>query len=139
MRSIVMTSSLFERRSFLKKAGQSLFAVPALSAMGRVGLGQESHKKHGGKEQGWVGKPFSYTPRVTLNVRDYGATGDGKTNDRVALQETIDRCGVFGGGEVVVPAGDYLTGALALRSDVVLRLEKDATLLGTPDVDDYPV
>ena len=134
-----MASRLFERRSFLKKAGQSLLAVPALSAMGGVGLAEVSPKKHGSMAQGWEGKPFSYTPKVTLNVRDYGATGDGKTNDRVALQETIDRCAVFGGGEVVVPAGDYLTGALALRSDVVLRLEKDATLLGTPEFDDYPV
>ncbi|HUZ94787.1 MAG TPA: glycosyl hydrolase family 28 protein [Edaphobacter sp.] len=131
-----MASHLFERRSFLKKAGQSLLAVPALSAMGAVA---EMPGKHGGKARGWDGSPFAYTPKVTLNVRDYGATGDGKTNDRVALQETIDRCGVFGGGEVVVPAGDYVTGALALRSDVVLRLEKDATLLGTPDFDDYPV
>ncbi|HEY5253256.1 MAG TPA: glycosyl hydrolase family 28-related protein [Acidobacteriaceae bacterium] len=131
-----MTDHLFERRSFLKKAGQSLLVVPALSAMGAAA---ESPGKHCGKEHGWDGKPFAYTPKVTLNVRDYGATGDGKTNDRVALQETIDRCGVFGGGEVVVPAGNYITGALALRSNVVLRLEKDATLLGTPDFDDYPV
>jgi len=134
-----MAGDLFERRSFLKKAGQSLLAVPALSVMGKVGTAQATHKKHEGRESGWSGRPFSYTPKITLNVRDYGATGDGKTNDRVALQETIDRCAVFGGGEVLVPAGSYLTGALALRSDVVLRLDKDATLLGTPDFADYPV
>ncbi|MDW5266884.1 MULTISPECIES: glycosyl hydrolase family 28-related protein [Acidobacteriaceae] len=131
-----MTSHLFERRSFLKMAGQSLLALPAMSAIGALA---ELPGKHGGKAHGWDGRPFAYTPKVTLNVRDYGAAGDGKTNDRVALQEAIDRCGVFGGGEVVVPEGNYVTGALALRSNVVLRLEKDATLLGTPDFDDYPV
>lgn len=134
-----MTSGLFERRSFLKKAGQSLLAIPALSAMDRAGLAQEHHKSHAARRQGWTDQPFAFTPKVTLNVRDYGATGDGKTNDRTALQETIDRCGVFGGGEVRVPAGDYLTGALELRSNVVLRLEQGATLLGTPDFADYPV
>ncbi|MGP8243948.1 MAG: glycoside hydrolase family 28 protein [Bryobacteraceae bacterium] len=76
---------------------------------------------------------------VTLNIRDYGATGDGKTKDTGAIQQTIDRCSVFGGGEVLVPAGDYLTGAIALRSNTLLRLEKDATILGTPDFADYPV
>jgi polygalacturonase len=134
-----MASDLFERRSFIKKAGQSLLALPALSVMNTVGAAQATHRKHEGQGRGWSGKPFSYTPKVTLNVRDYGATGDGKTNDRVALQETIDRCAVFGGGEVLVPAGSYVTGALALRNDIVLRLDKDATLLGTPDFADYPV
>ncbi|HZY72622.1 MAG TPA: glycoside hydrolase family 28 protein [Edaphobacter sp.] len=107
--------------------------------MNTVGAAQATHRKHESQGHGWSGKPFSYTPKVTLNVRDYGATGDGKTNDRVALQETIDRCAVFGGGEVLVPAGSYVTGALALRNDIVLRLDKDATLLGTPDFADYPV
>src|ERR1035437_6818957 len=78
-------------------------------------------------------------PAVTLNVRDYGATGDGKTKDTLAIQQTIERCSVFGGGEVVVPAGDYLTGALALRSNVVLRVEAGATLNGSPDMADYPL
>ena len=78
-------------------------------------------------------------PRVTLNVRDYGATGDGTTKDTIALQETIERCAVFGGGLAVVPAGKYLTGTLALRSGVTLHLEKDAELLGSPDMADYPL
>lgn len=76
---------------------------------------------------------------ISLNVRDYGAKGDGATKDTLALQLTIERCAAFGGGEVVVPAGDYLTGALALRSNVVLRIEKDASLLGSPDMADYPL
>ena len=78
-------------------------------------------------------------PAVTLNVRDYGATGDGKTKDTLAIQQTIERCSVFGGGEVVVPAGDYLTGALVLRSGVTLRIEDGATLNGSTDMADYPL
>ncbi|HXR04828.1 MAG TPA: glycosyl hydrolase family 28 protein, partial [Verrucomicrobiae bacterium] len=44
-----------------------------------------------------------------------------------------------GGSVVVVPAGNYLIGSIELKSHTTLRLEKDARLLGSPDLDDYPV
>jgi polygalacturonase len=77
--------------------------------------------------------------KLSLNVRDFGAKGDGTTKDTTALQQAIDRCWVLGGGEVLVPAGEYLTGALALRSNTILRLLKDANIVGSPDLADYPV
>jgi polygalacturonase len=79
---------------------------------------------------------------VTLNVRDYGAVGDGATKDTAAIQQTIDRCAVLGasgGGEVLIPAGNYLTGALQLRSHTLLRLAPEAIITGTDNMDDYPV
>jgi polygalacturonase len=76
---------------------------------------------------------------VTLSVRDFGATGNGATKDTAAIQQTIDRCWALGGGEALVPAGTYLTGAIALKTNTTLRLEKDAIILGTPDFADYPV
>lgn len=79
------------------------------------------------------------TPQLSLNVRDFGAVGDGKTKDTAAIQQAIDRAYVLGGGEVVLPAGDYLTGAVALKSNTTLHLSKDATILGTADFTDYPV
>lgn len=86
-------------------------------------------------------KPRAARPAssLALSVRDFGATGDGKTKDTAAIQEAIDRCAALGGGEVRFPAGDYLTGAVALRSNTLLRLDAQASLLGTPDFDDYPV
>jgi len=81
----------------------------------------------------------SASARVTLNVRDFGATGDGKTKDTAAIQQAIDRVYVLGGGEVLVPAGTYFTGAIPLRSNTTLHLEKDAIIAGTPDFADYPV
>ncbi len=77
-------------------------------------------------------------PTVTLNVRDFGAKADGLTKDTAAFQEALDRCAVLG-GEVLVPAGNYRTGAIALRSNTLLRLEKDAIISGTPDFADYPI
>ncbi len=88
---------------------------------------------------GQAAAPGLSTPIITLNVRDFGATGDGKTKDTAAIQQAIDRAYVFGGGEVVVPPGNYLTGAIALRSNTTLHLEKDATIVGTPDFADYPI
>src|SRR5436305_1213643 len=76
---------------------------------------------------------------LTLNVRDFGATGDGATKDTAAIQQALDRCSVLGGGEVLVPAGNYLTGAIALRSNTLLRLEEGASLMGSPDITDYPI
>jgi polygalacturonase len=78
-------------------------------------------------------------PALTFNVRDFGAAGDGTTKDTAAFQQALDRCAVLGGGEVVVPPGNYLTGAIALRSRTTLRLERDATLQGSPNFTDYPV
>jgi polygalacturonase len=77
--------------------------------------------------------------RLTLNVRDFGATGDGTTKDTAAIQKAVDRCGVLGGGEVLFPAGTYLSGAIALRSNTTLRLTENATIAGSSDFADYPV
>ena len=77
--------------------------------------------------------------RAPLNVRAFGATGDGKTKETVAFQKALDACATVGGGEVIVPAGDYLIGSIDLKSNTTLRLEAEAKLLGSPDLDDYPV
>ncbi len=74
-----------------------------------------------------------------LDVRDFGAAGDGRTLDTEAIQRAIEACGVAGGGTVHFPAGAYVTGALVLRSHVTLHLEAGAVLLGSEDPVDYPV
>jgi len=73
----------------------------------------------------------------TVNVRDYGAAGDGVTKDTTSLQAAIDACAAAGGGLVLVPPGDYLTGAVHLKSNIELHLQAGATLRGSPDRDDY--
>jgi len=81
----------------------------------------------------------SFARNLSLNVRDFGAAGNGTTKDTAAIQKAIDRCGVLGGGEVLFPEGSYLTGAVQLRSNTTLRLASGATILGSPDFADYPV
>ncbi|QAY78579.1 glycoside hydrolase family 28 protein [Sphingosinicella sp. BN140058] len=76
---------------------------------------------------------------LRLDPRDFGARGDGVTKDSAALQQALDRCAVLGGGEVVVDGGTYLTGALRIFSNTILRIEAGATLQGSPDLADYPI
>lgn len=83
--------------------------------------------------------PKAPTTGVRLDPREYGAKGDGTTKDTIALQTTLDRCAVLGGGQVVVPAGTYLTGAIRIGSSTTLVLEEGATLQGSPDLADYPI
>ena len=74
-----------------------------------------------------------------LNVRECGAVGDGATNCTAAIQRAIDRCAAAGGGTVLVPAGQFVTGSLWMRSNISLHLDSGACLLGSTDVSDYPV
>jgi hypothetical protein len=63
------------------------------------------------------------------NARDFGATGDGSTDDTAALQKALDGAGVTG-GIVVLPPGTYVTRRLTLHSGVHLRGSGgDATVL----------
>ncbi len=56
-------------------------------------------------------------------ITDYGAKTDGSIST-AAIQKAIDYCFKSGGGTVVVPEGDYVTGGLRIRSGVRLHLKK---------------
>src|SRR4051812_42767034 len=76
---------------------------------------------------------------MQFNVVQFGAVADGETLTTAQLQETIDACAKAGGGTVVIPAGNYVTGTLWLRSNITLHLEPGATLLGSQRFDDFPM
>lgn len=78
--------------------------------------------------------------KTTLfNVYDYGAKGDGITNDQEAIQKAIDACKGTG-GTVLFSDGIFLTGQLLLGSDMTLEVDSSAILLGIQSDEDsaYP-
>jgi len=77
-------------------------------------------------------------PRVVYDVREFGAKGGRTRNEAAALQAAIDACDADGGGTVSVPAGDYLSGALFLKSHVSLYLEAGATIYASTRPEDFP-
>ncbi len=83
---------------------------------------------------------LSFTTRAETacySAVDFGAVGDGKTLNTAALQTAINF--LPEGGRLVLPTGQYLTGALMLKSHMTLELEEGAVLLGSTDKADYPV
>ena len=73
-----------------------------------------------------------------FDVRDFGAVGNGVTKDTIAIQKAIDACHDHGGGRVVLDGGMFLTAPIMLKSGVELHVEASATILGSPDLSDYP-
>lgn len=73
---------------------------------------------------------------VTLNVRDFGAKGDGVSDDTKFIQAAILSCPK--NSRVLVPAGTYKITSLFLKSNLNLELAKDAELLAETDRYAYP-
>jgi polygalacturonase len=76
---------------------------------------------------------------VTIgNIGDFGAIGDGTTNDQLAIQAAIDSVASGGGGTVIIPSGKtFCTGSLELTSNVTLHLEAGAVLTGSANPAHY--
>ncbi len=76
--------------------------------------------------------------QMIYNVLEYGAEGDGVSNDTCPIQRAIDDCSSAGGGRVLLPGGHvYRSGSLVLKSDVELHLEMGAVLKGSDCLEDY--
>ena len=68
----------------------------------------------------------------TYNVHDFGAKGDGKTLDHIAINKAIEVATASGGGQVLLPAGTYLCGSIRMKSNVDLHLMAGAKILAAP-------
>ena len=73
----------------------------------------------------------------TLDIRRFGAIGDGAHDDTAAIQAAISCCPE--NGRVLIPAGDWLTGPLFLKSRTRVELRKDATLHLSADRKHFPI
>ena len=69
---------------------------------------------------------------------DVAVVADGVTNSTKEIQKAIDDCAKAGGGVVTFKPGNYVTGALFLKSNVHLRIDTGVSLLGSQEDADYP-
>ena len=67
-------------------------------------------------------------PSRDFDITRFGAKGDGVTDCTAALRDAIAACANAGGGRVVVPSGQFVTGAIRLQSRVNLHLADEAVL-----------
>jgi polygalacturonase len=83
-------------------------------------------------------KPPSF-PSRTFDVTKFGAVGNNLTDNTDAFKAAIAACEKAGGGHVIVPAGEFVTGAIELKTRVDLHLDARATIRFTRDQAKYPV
>lgn len=73
----------------------------------------------------------------TLNVKRFGAKGDGEKDDTAAIQAAILSCPP--GGRVLIPAGNYKTGPLFLKSHITIEFKSGAALQLKTDRTEFPI
>jgi len=76
--------------------------------------------------------------KYMVKVNSFGAVSDGQTVCSQAIQKAIDDCAKKGGGIVTFAPGTYVSGSIFLKSNVQIRIDKDVTILGSQNFDDYP-
>lgn len=69
------------------------------------------------------------TGQQVVRITDFGASPTATAQDnQTAINQAILTCSQQGGGKVVVPAGEWTTGAITLRSHVNLEIQQGAIL-----------
>jgi polygalacturonase len=76
-------------------------------------------------------------PAGVFDIREFGATPDGKTKATEAFRQAIAKASAAGGGTVLVPPGKWLTGPIHLASNINLHVSEGAELLFSQDFSDY--
>jgi len=73
---------------------------------------------------------------MEVNVKDFGAIGDGICDDTLAIQKAIDYCSEIK-GRVIFPPGIYLCKPIKLLSNVEIVISYGATIKATNNFNDY--
>jgi polygalacturonase len=74
-----------------------------------------------------------------FNILDYGAKRDGSASSTAAIRSAIQACAKRGGGTVFVPAGQYVSGAIEMVSNMTLHIDAGAVIRFAANRDEYPL
>jgi polygalacturonase len=88
-------------------------------------------------QSAYIAPTLPTIPDKTFNIRNYGAIGDGKTDNTKAIQDAINAAGNAGGGKVEMPSGVYLCGPLQFTNNLDLQIDSASVLRLLP-IDKYP-
>ena len=72
-----------------------------------------------------------------LDIRDFGAVGDGKTSNTLAIQTAISSAPE--NSVIEIPEGEYLTGPILLKSNITININRKAKLSGLKEREKYPI
>jgi exo-poly-alpha-galacturonosidase len=132
----IVAYQIFKDGKYLASSSKTNFTIQNLNPNKKYSFSIKSQNK--------VGK-FSSASDIAIaktkpkskifNVLSFGAIGDGKTKNTLAIQKAINACAK--GGTVYIPAGKFLCGALFLKSDMTLFIEEGGVLKGSVDIQDY--
>jgi unsaturated rhamnogalacturonyl hydrolase len=81
----------------------------------------------------------TFFKKDTVQISKFGAVADGRFLNTQAINAAIDFMHKKGGGVVVIPQGQWLSGPIVLKSNVNLHLQKSALLVFTSDFSQYPL
>ena len=76
-------------------------------------------------------------PTRKFLITEFGAVGDGQQSNTASFRKAITAGREAGGGQVVVPAGTFVTGPIELAANIALVLEKGATIRASENFADY--
>jgi polygalacturonase len=86
-----------------------------------------------------IGTLSSFGQSKIINIIDRGACSSNTTENTAIIQKAIDDVSAAGGGQVLIPAGRFVTGVLHLKSNVEIHLDKYAVLAGSTRRSDYGI
>ncbi|MFA6744068.1 MAG: glycoside hydrolase family 28 protein, partial [Candidatus Neomarinimicrobiota bacterium] len=69
-----------------------------------------------------------------FDITKFGAIGDGKFDCTQAFARAVEACHQAGGGRVIVPSGEFLSGAIQLKSNVNLHVTGEGVILFSKDM-----
>jgi hypothetical protein len=113
----------------------------------QTGFSQPSESEPAGTEKSplvrklenrFYSEDFVKIPQQEFRVNDFGAVGDDNTDNTLAIQKAIDAAAGKGGGVITFAPGTYKSGAIFLKSNIELRLDKEVTIKAIQKQELYP-
>lgn len=140
--------STVPRRPIPPVSSYRLIRFPALIAVLAVALASHATAQMAGvpDEIAPLNAPFDMPhperptfPDRTFDIRDYGASEALAAGEMItdAVHRAIEAAHTAGGGRVLIPAGEWLSGPIHLMSNIDLHLAEGALVRFSTDREDY--